>query len=126
MLDAEICASQSAPGAAPTLAFDWSTPEFNVRKSAKDRGGFATGLAGARSPRLKERCVDSLSDKADVTAVVAAAVGTSFWLLWSSMVVEATGFIGTGLSAAGCEGSIGNEAVGTEEFDSAMSVCFDC
>ncbi len=90
MLDAEICASQSAPGAAPTLAFDWSTPEFAVRKSAKDRGGFATGLAGARSPRLKERCVDSLSDKADVTAVVAAAavaaadaaaVGTIFWLL---------------------------------------------
>ncbi len=84
MLDAEICASQSAPGAAPTLAFDWSTPEFNVRKSAKDRGGFATGLAGARSPRLNERCVVSLSNKADVTAVVAAAVaavGTSFWLL---------------------------------------------
>ncbi len=83
MLEPEICASQSAPGAAPTLAFDWSASEFAVRKSAKDRGGFATGLAGARSPRLKERCVVSLSDKADVTAVFAAAasVGTSFWLL---------------------------------------------
>ncbi len=42
------------------------------------------------------------------------------------MVVEATGFVGTGLSAAGCEGSIGTETVGTEEFDSGMSVCFDC
>jgi len=41
-------------------------------------------------------------------------------------VVEATGFIGTGLSADGCEGSIGTEAVGTEEFDSGMSVWFDC
>ncbi len=42
------------------------------------------------------------------------------------MVVEATGFIGTALSRADCEGSIGTEAVGTEEFDSGMSVCFDC
>ncbi len=42
-------------------------------------------------------------------------------------MVEATGFLGTGLSAAGCEGSIGTEAVvGTEEFDSGMSVWFDC
>jgi hypothetical protein len=38
------------------------------------------------------------------------------------MVVEATGFIGTGLSA----GNFGTETVGTEEFDSGMSVCFDC
>ncbi len=42
------------------------------------------------------------------------------------MMVEATGFIGTGLYAAGCEKSIGTEAVGTEEFDSEMSVWFDC
>jgi hypothetical protein len=61
MLDPEMRANQSASGGAAAADFDWSmvaaatTTALAVLGSAKERGGLATGLAGALKPRLNER-----------------------------------------------------------------------